>query len=113
MEQVEVAGNQQEQPQQPELGPGGVPVGATTDQYYRTQNIPNRFNNPEWFQGYSTKKEHPMYRTSSSEYGSRIPTVHTMPITFNARSQKFSEHLGKCGMYRNQSLNTAMDQSRV
>ena len=41
------------------------------------------------------------------------PTVHTMPTSFHAKCQKFTDHLGKCGMYRNQSLNTAMDKSIV
>ncbi|KAL3852550.1 hypothetical protein ACJMK2_016174 [Sinanodonta woodiana] len=96
-----------------EQGPGGVPNGAHTSDYYKTKNIPNRFDNPEWFQGYGGKPQHPMYRTSATEYGSRAPTVHTMPTSFHARSMKFSEHLGKCGMYRNHSLNTAQDQSKV
>lgn len=96
------------------LGPGGVPVGAQTSEYYRTSDIPNRFDNPEWFQGYGSKNtQHPMYRTSAADYGSKQPSVHTMPNCFHARSQKFTDHLGNCGMYRNHSLNTAMDQSRV
>ncbi|XP_028398271.1 UPF0691 protein C9orf116 homolog isoform X1 [Dendronephthya gigantea] len=65
------------------------------------------------FQGYNAKTQHPMYMTSSMEYGSRQPTVHTMPTTFHAKNQKFSEHLGTCGMYRDHSLNTAMDKSVV
>ncbi|XP_014670171.1 PREDICTED: UPF0691 protein C9orf116 homolog [Priapulus caudatus] len=86
---------------------------SKTSDFYRTQNIPKRFDNPSWFQGYGLGSAHPMYRTSAREYGSRPPSVHTMPTTFNAKSQKFTEHLGKCGMYRNHSLNTAMDQSKV
>ncbi|XP_076448465.1 piercer of microtubule wall 1 protein-like [Babylonia areolata] len=96
-----------------EMGPGGVPRGAQTHQYYRTEDIPARFDNPEWFQGYGGKKQHPMYRTSSSTYGGKSPSVHTMPTQFYARSQKFSGHLGSCGMYRNYSLNTEMDKSKV
>ncbi|XP_027043068.1 piercer of microtubule wall 1 protein isoform X2 [Pocillopora verrucosa] len=87
--------------------------GAITSDYYRTFNIPERFNNPDWFDGYKTKKQHPMYMTSGMEYGSHRPTVHTMPTSFHAKSQKFSEHLGTCGMYRDQSLNTSMDKSIV
>ncbi|XP_027043067.1 UPF0691 protein C9orf116 homolog isoform X1 [Pocillopora damicornis] len=67
----------------------------------------------DWFDGYKTKKQHPMYMTSGMEYGSHRPTVHTMPTSFHAKSQKFSEHLGTCGMYRDQSLNTSMDKSIV
>ncbi|XP_002741195.1 piercer of microtubule wall 2 protein-like isoform X1 [Saccoglossus kowalevskii] len=66
-----------------------------------------------WFEGYGTKSQHPMYRTTNSKYGSMPPSVHTMPTSFHARSQKFSEPLGKCGMYRNKGLNTGMDQSKV
>ncbi|XP_046840279.1 UPF0691 protein C9orf116 homolog isoform X2 [Xenia sp. Carnegie-2017] len=87
--------------------------GARTSNYYRTQNIPQRFDNPDVFQGYNTKKQHPMYMTSSMDYGSRQPTVHTMPTMFHAKNQKFSAHLSKCGMYRDHSLNTAMDKSTV
>ncbi|XP_068714267.1 piercer of microtubule wall 1 protein-like isoform X2 [Montipora capricornis] len=87
--------------------------GAITSQFYRTTNIPERFNNPDCFEGYSTKKQNPMYLTSAMEYGRHRPTVHTMPTSFHAKCQKFTEHLGKCGMYRNQSLNTAMDKSIV
>ena len=31
---------------EPEYGPGGVPKGSKTEEYYRTNNIPARFNNP-------------------------------------------------------------------
>ena len=44
-------------------------------------------------------------------YGSRAPNIHTVPTTFQPRSQKFSTHLGVCGMYRNNSLNTFMEKS--
>ncbi|XP_061186344.1 piercer of microtubule wall 1 protein-like isoform X1 [Saccostrea echinata] len=98
---------------QQQAAPGSVPAGSKTSEFYRTDNIPNRFEHPEWFQGYGGKTQHPMYRTSSSDYGAKAPSVHTMPTTFHARSQKFSMHLGTCGMYKNHSLNTALDQSRV
>ncbi|XP_020615601.1 UPF0691 protein C9orf116-like isoform X2 [Orbicella faveolata] len=87
--------------------------GAVTSHYYRTFNIPERFDNPDWFEGYNTKKQNPMYMTSSMEYGRHRPTVHTMPTSFHAKSQTFTEKLGKCGMFKNQSLNTAMDKSIV
>ncbi|KAL5014671.1 hypothetical protein ScPMuIL_008941 [Solemya velum] len=99
-------------------GGGNVPeqqaqTGEKTSDYYQTRNIPNRFDNPDWFQGYGGQKQHPMYRTSATEYGSKAPSVHTMPTCFHGRSQKFSLHLGTCGMYKNHSLNTALDQSRI
>ncbi|KAL8587152.1 hypothetical protein ACOMHN_026120 [Nucella lapillus] len=99
--------------QQPEMGPGGVPRGAQTHQYYRIGDIPARFDNPDWFQGYGGKKQHPMYRTSGSDYGGKPPSVHTMQTQFFAKSQKFSQHLGSCGMYRNYSLNTETEKSKV
>ncbi|XP_031573701.1 uncharacterized protein LOC116307554 isoform X1 [Actinia tenebrosa] len=65
------------------------------------------------FQGYGSKPTNPMYLTSSMDYGNRSPTVHTMPTSFHAKCQKFSAHLGQCGMYRNYSLNTSLDKSIV
>ncbi|XP_032239910.2 piercer of microtubule wall 1 protein isoform X1 [Nematostella vectensis] len=69
--------------------------------------------NQDCFDGYNTSQPNPMYMTSSQEYGNRRPTVHTMPTSFHAKCQKFTDHLGKCGMYRNHSLNTASDKSIV
>jgi len=93
----------------PEVGP----QGEITSDYYHTENIPERFEHPEMFHGYGNKPQNPMYRTTNMTYGNKTPTVHTMPTTFRARSQKFSVHLGTCGMYRNKGLNTALDQSKV
>ncbi|XP_031573702.1 UPF0691 protein C9orf116 homolog isoform X2 [Actinia tenebrosa] len=87
--------------------------GAKTNEYYRVTDIPERFNNPDCFQGYGSKPTNPMYLTSSMDYGNRSPTVHTMPTSFHAKCQKFSAHLGQCGMYRNYSLNTSLDKSIV
>ncbi|KAH3816218.1 hypothetical protein DPMN_117730 [Dreissena polymorpha] len=67
----------------------------------------------DWFQGYGGKNQHRMYRTSAATYVAKKPSVHTMPASFHCRSHKFLEHLGKCGMYRNHSLNTALDNSKV
>lgn len=53
------------------------------------------------------------YRTTSSEYGSLPPTCYSVPSTYYPMSQKFSQHLGVCGMPRNHSLNCASDKSRV
>ena len=101
-------------PEQVNVCSGGIPEGAQTSEYYKTdENLPQRFDNPGWFKGYGGKQQHAMYRTSGQEYGSRAPTVHNMPKGFYGRSQKFSNHLGKCGMYRNHSLNTGLDQSKV
>lgn len=29
-----------------QVGAGGVPIGAKTSEFYRTENVPNRFENP-------------------------------------------------------------------
>jgi len=104
-----------------DIGPGGVPKGkcysAGNPVFSCVKDIPEQTPPPpsdqEWFEGYSSKPVHAIYRTSNSDYGARPPSVHTMPTTFIAKSQKFSDHLGKCGMYRNHSLNTGMDKSNV
>ncbi|CAI8015137.1 UPF0691 protein C9orf116 homolog [Geodia barretti] len=87
--------------------------GAKTSDFYTVKNIPERFNNPDWFEGYNTQAEHPFFSTSSSSYGSKSPSVHTVPTQFHGRSQKFTKNLGKFGMYRNHSLNTDLDRSKV
>jgi len=102
---------------------GGVPKGKCYSQgnpvFSCVVEVPSAVqeqptgNGADWFQGYSEKPESPMYRKTSSDYGRRKPTVHTMPTCFHAKSQQFSEDLGKCGMYRNHSLNCDMDKSIV
>ncbi|NWU83806.1 CI116 protein, partial [Onychorhynchus coronatus] len=54
---------------------------------------------------------HPRYRTTNQTYGSRAPTVYELPTCFHVISHKFSDHLGKAGMYRNNSLNTSLEKS--
>ncbi|XP_076851417.1 piercer of microtubule wall 2 protein-like [Brachyhypopomus gauderio] len=55
----------------------------------------------------------PLYRTTASDYGSRAPTPACSPCTYRPLSRAFSEHLGACGMYRDNSFNTSLDRSRV
>ena len=59
------------------------------------------------------KAHHPLYQTSSNLYGEMHSTPATVPSTYHGKLQRFSQHLGLCGMYRNHSLNTAMDRSKV
>lgn len=43
-----------------------------TSDYYRTCQLPKRFDYPSWFTGYGNQKQppdHPFYRTTSSDYG--------------------------------------------
>jgi len=88
-------------------------AAKTSDFYHTDANLPPRFNNPDWFQGYENKKENPMYMTTNARYGKLPPTVHEMPVAFHGKSQQFSKHLGVCGMYRHKGFNTAIDKSKV
>ncbi|XP_040197482.1 uncharacterized protein C15orf65 homolog [Rana temporaria] len=54
-----------------------------------------------------------LFKTTSGEYGALRPTYEMAPCYHYPVSQKFSEHLGTCGMYRNNSLNTDTDRNRV
>ncbi|XP_066541143.1 piercer of microtubule wall 2 protein isoform X2 [Hoplias malabaricus] len=54
-----------------------------------------------------------LYRTTASEYGLHPPSFESSPCSYIPMSQAFSQHLGMCGMYRNHSLNTSVDRSRV
>ncbi|XP_020615602.1 UPF0691 protein C9orf116-like isoform X3 [Orbicella faveolata] len=91
--------------------PGNPVFSCPTEVQFNSLTAVNQ--DEDWFEGYNTKKQNPMYMTSSMEYGRHRPTVHTMPTSFHAKSQTFTEKLGKCGMFKNQSLNTAMDKSIV
>ncbi|XP_065911830.1 piercer of microtubule wall 1 protein-like [Dysidea avara] len=97
----------QEQDQQEQIQP------LKTSDVYHTKNLPARFDNPEWFEGYNTKPKSPFYATTSQSYGATPPSVHTMPKAFHGKSQKFTGYYGKFGMYRNHSLNTEVDKTIV
>ncbi|KAI4899497.1 hypothetical protein NFI96_011498 [Prochilodus magdalenae] len=84
----------------------------TSDVYRVDKNLPNRFNHPESFRGYS-KKVNPLYQTTNQSYGSKQPTVHEMPTTFHGSHRKFSEHILKSGMYRDNGFNTSLEKSQI
>ncbi|KAI9141797.1 hypothetical protein BKA69DRAFT_1018450, partial [Paraphysoderma sedebokerense] len=54
---------------------------------------------------YTPRSEHPLYSTTSNQYGARLPTPFEIPKTIYSVSQRFTEHLNKSGPYRNHSLN--------
>ncbi|KAK7145652.1 hypothetical protein R3I93_013405 [Phoxinus phoxinus] len=85
----------------------------TSDVYNVDNNLPTRFNNPECFRGYSQKMSNPLYQTTNQTYGSKKLTVHEMPTIFKGSRRKFSEHLLKSGMYRENGFNTVLDKSRL
>ncbi|XP_073710043.1 piercer of microtubule wall 2 protein-like [Misgurnus anguillicaudatus] len=60
-----------------------------------------------------TRSQKLMYKTTYSDYGARAPTFEFLPCSYHPISQTFSQHLGTCGMYRDNSFNTSLDHSRV
>ncbi|XP_069078529.1 piercer of microtubule wall 2 protein [Pleurodeles waltl] len=54
-----------------------------------------------------------LFKTTSGQYGALTPTYEMSPCVYYPMTQYFSDELGKCGMYRNHSLNTALDRSKV
>ncbi|XP_044259357.1 UPF0691 protein C9orf116 [Tribolium madens] len=93
---------------------GGHTAVLKTSDFYRTCELPKRFEYPSWFYGYGIQRrppEHPFYRTTSSDYGRYPPTIHTVPTSFFPNNQQFSKALAKTGMYRNYSLNTGLDHT--
>ncbi|XP_064169272.1 piercer of microtubule wall 2 protein [Anguilla rostrata] len=60
-----------------------------------------------------SKPQNILYKTTSSVYGLLPPTYESSPCSYHPVSMQFSDHLNKCGMYRNNSFNTSVDRSRV
>ncbi|GLH06801.1 hypothetical protein R5R35_008500 [Gryllus longicercus] len=88
--------------------------GEKTSDYYTTIKLPARFENPSWFCCYGSQKEpptHPFYNTSNGNYGWFAPNIHTVPHAFFPKTSTFSRQQGVGGMYKNFSLNTALDTS--
>ncbi|CAL8294426.1 unnamed protein product [Gadus morhua 'NCC'] len=88
-------------------------VVRTSDVYKVADNLPERFNNPHCFHGYSLKSSNPLYQTSNQVYGSKRPTVHEMPTHFNGTSRQFSEEKLRSGMFRENGFNTFLDKNRI
>jgi len=103
-----------ESAQKSETGPGFVPKGSQTHEYYKTDvDLPMKFDNPEWLRGYGGIPQHPLYRTSTNDYGKNAPNVHTSQTKFKGKSQEFTNKLALAGMYRDHGLNTSTDKTRV
>ena len=82
--------------------------------------LPSKFEDPACFsKGYKEIKKvdkSVLYRTSNSDYGGLKPTAYDMPLQYLPRTQKFSDHIGKCGgpdQWRNKGLNTGMKHAFV
>ncbi|XP_050991594.1 piercer of microtubule wall 2 protein [Labeo rohita] len=54
-----------------------------------------------------------MYKTTSSDYGAQSPTFESSPCSYHPISQTFSQHLGLCGMFQDNSFNTTLDHRYV
>ncbi|XP_006863880.1 PREDICTED: UPF0691 protein C9orf116 homolog [Chrysochloris asiatica] len=89
------------------------PPEKTCDYYRVSADLPARFNNPGWFQGYRCKQPASVYSTSNQAYGGQAPTVHEMPKVFYPNSSKFSRKLAAFGMYQNNTLNVRVEKSFV
>jgi t-SNARE complex subunit (syntaxin) len=79
-------------------------VEKCTSKFYKTTNLPNRFERPDMW-SHNAKEQHKSYTTTTNTYGKQQPTVHEMPTQFRGLSSKFSSQLHRAGPYRNFSLN--------
>jgi len=92
----------------------GIEGKRTCDHYPIEENLPCRFNNPDWFKGYgSDRPTHPFYVTTGEDYGRFGPTPHTMTQRYYPRNCGFTNLLGRTGMYRNRTLNTNAHKTKV
>nr|XP_033775639.1 uncharacterized protein C15orf65 homolog [Geotrypetes seraphini]XP_033775640.1 uncharacterized protein C15orf65 homolog [Geotrypetes seraphini] len=60
-----------------------------------------------------TKAHSILYKTTSDSYGALPTYCEIAPCSHHPLTQRFSDPLGICGMYRNHSFNTALDRSKV
>ncbi|KAG9393096.1 protein of unknown function (DUF4490) [Carpediemonas membranifera] len=75
------------------------------------RNLPERFRDPSKFKSFA-KKQHPLYTTTSSQIGARVPSAHELPTSFYGKSGRFTT--GLAGLfYRNNGLNTSADKPKV
>lgn len=88
-------------------GLGYLCRGFRTEDFYQVDpRLPLRFRNPDLLQGYGCERqEHPLFRTTSSEYGKFGPTVHDVPLEYHGLKNTFTIQLSSTGMPKNRSLN--------
>jgi len=73
--------------------------------------MPQRFKKPEIWQD-QAQKQHPLYRTTQSQYGARPPAIQEMPTKYFGNSHTFTNTFGG-NMARDHGLNTSLTHSRV
>ncbi|XP_055587673.1 piercer of microtubule wall 1 protein [Uranotaenia lowii] len=93
--------------------PNQTTEGSGQEHIFKGLTVSNTFESSYQFKGYGNQKPdlNPVYRTSNSEYGYFPPCPHTVPHKYFPKSCKFTDHLYQCGMFRNYSLNTAVDRA--
>ncbi|XP_007901063.1 UPF0691 protein C9orf116 homolog [Callorhinchus milii] len=89
------------------------PPQKTSKTYRVSAELPERFEHPDCFQGYSSRPTNQLYRTSNQSYGSRAPTVHEMPTVYHGRSWNFTKKMMKTGMYRDNGFNMGSEKTFV
>merc|ERR1712071_102187 len=91
----------------------------TSEVYPLDEPLPNRFENPAIQKGYPEIKKvdkSVLYRTTNATYGGIKPCAYDMPLQYQPRTQKFSDHIAKCGgvdQWRAKGLNTSVRQAYI
>mmetsp|Transcript_7856 Transcript_7856/g.14594 ORF Transcript_7856/g.14594 Transcript_7856/m.14594 type:complete len:102 (-) Transcript_7856:223-528(-) len=76
------------------------------------QPLPERFTKPEIIQYKTMRKQHPMYRTTANDYGSKVPKAEELPQAFCPLRQKFTKKFSG-GMFRDEGLVTSTTNRSV
>uniref|UniRef100_A0A7S2TP34 Uncharacterized protein n=1 Tax=Lotharella oceanica TaxID=641309 RepID=A0A7S2TP34_9EUKA len=73
--------------------------------------LPDRFAKPGQFK-YKKAKQHPMYRTSANDFGSRAPVAEETPTQYHGLNGNFTKEFSG-GMYKNEGLVTSTATKNV
>uniref|UniRef100_A0A7S4E0B6 Uncharacterized protein n=1 Tax=Lotharella globosa TaxID=91324 RepID=A0A7S4E0B6_9EUKA len=68
--------------------------------------LPDRFAKPGQFQYKTKRKQHPMYRTSNNDFGSRPPVPEETQTQYHGLNGNFTKKFSG-GMYKNEGLVTS------